>query len=128
MRVLGWHVGVDVHLLLAEVFDRDLVERQGLDTCVHGLVALCEEGNKHVDVLFELGQVHQHVVLVELDIFVVLHGLGDGEVEVRLLEVGYHCLNEIFDLDHLVLHFFDLVFFDVLFCLDFVDLTAKAQL
>lgn len=109
-------------LTLVKVFDGNLVKRKGLDTRVLGLVPGGKEGDEHVDVFFELRQVQRYVVLIELHIFMILHGGGDGEVEVRFLEVGNHRLNEIFDLNHLVFHFFNLALLHLMVLASLVNL------
>jgi len=79
-----------------------------LDRGIRGLVALGEEGNECGNVLFELGEVQEYVVLIELHVFMILHGGSDGQLELRVLEVADHLLHVILNFDHLVLNLSDL--------------------
>lgn len=75
------------------------------------LLALGQVGHELGDVLFELGQVSDDVVLVELGVIVVLLVAGDGQLEAGSVEVVDHAPDEVTDADHLALDVTNLVFF-----------------
>ena len=79
--VLSWHASVNLNLAFAEVLDANFVKRKSLNARVRGLGALREESDESGDVFFEFREVKCYVILIELHVFVVLHGRGDGQVE-----------------------------------------------
>lgn len=66
------------------------VERESRDVGVGVLFTLGKVGDEGRDVLFELGEVHGHVVLVELRVLIVLLVAGNGELESAAVELGDH--------------------------------------
>ena len=73
-----------------EILTSHDVQRQGADVRIRVLLTLRQVGDEGGDVLFELGEVHGHIVLIELRVLVVLLVAGDGELEARLAELGDH--------------------------------------
>jgi len=72
------------------------------------LLALGQVGDEGRDVLFQFGQVHSDVVLIELSVVVVLLVAGDGELEAGIVELGDHGPDIVPNADHLVLDAADL--------------------
>lgn len=72
------------------------------------LLTLSQMGNEGGDVLFEFGQVHGHIVFIELSLLIVLLVSGDGKLESRVIELRDHAPDIVTDADHLVLNIADL--------------------
>jgi len=92
------------------------------------LFALGQVGDEGRDVLLELGEVHGHVVLVELRVLVVLLVASDGELESAVIELGDHLPAEVTDADHLVFNILDLGLLGVDLALALVDLVLEVGL
>lgn len=93
-----------------ELLDLHLVQRQRCDSGVWVLLLVSKVGDEKGDVLLKLCEVKSHVGLVELQIVIVLHWLGNGKEEVGLSEVLNHVLSALLDLNHLVFDGLDLLF------------------
>ena len=119
---------IDGDRVSLEVFLGHDVQREGRDVGVSVLLTLSEVGDEGRDVLLELGQVHGHIVLVELRVLVVLLMAGDGELESAIVELGNHGPAVVTDADHLVLDVVDLGLLGSNLALAFVDLALEVVL
>lgn len=85
--------------------------------------------NEVTDEFLQLRKVDGHVILVELGVWVVLHVLRHGKLEVRVCtELFAHLLNKFFDLTQLVLNTSDLAQLAFVFLLGLFNLLLERGL
>ena len=92
------------------------------------LLALSKIVNEGGDVLFELSQVHDDIILIELSVIVVLLMTGDGERETRVVELADHGPDIVSDSNHLVLNVVDLALLGSNLSLALIDFTLEVSL